>query len=219
MPLPICYLNGTFLPLAEARVSPLDRGFLFGDAVYEVVPVYGSRPFRLREHLDRLDRSLDGIRMPPVMSPCDWAHRSAQELIPAMTRARPSVSAGDRAAPSTAAIMHGRRICSRRYSRTARNWSRWPPPCWKRRAAVTADTFVGHGATSSRPPCSATFCSRSSAPTPARSKPSCSRTANSPKAPRPPCMWSRMASSTRRPTAGEYFPAPPATWSRNWPNA
>ncbi len=54
VPLPICYLNGEYLPLAEARVSPLDRAFLFGDAVYEVVPVYGGRPFRLREHLDRL---------------------------------------------------------------------------------------------------------------------------------------------------------------------
>ena len=54
-PLPICHLNGAYLPLAEARVSPLDRAFLFGDAVYEVVPVYASRPFRLREHLDRLE--------------------------------------------------------------------------------------------------------------------------------------------------------------------
>ena len=43
-PLPICYLNGDYLPLSEARVSPLDRAFLFGDAVYEVVPVYGGAP-------------------------------------------------------------------------------------------------------------------------------------------------------------------------------
>ncbi len=61
--LPICYLNGAYLPLSEARVSPLDRAFLFGDAVYEVIPVYGGRPFRLREHLDRLNRSLAAIRM------------------------------------------------------------------------------------------------------------------------------------------------------------
>ena len=70
MPLPVCYLNGEFLPLAEARVSPLDRAFLFGDAVYEVVPVYAGRPFRLREHLDRLVRSLAGIRMEPPLSAC-----------------------------------------------------------------------------------------------------------------------------------------------------
>ncbi|MEP6885799.1 MAG: D-amino acid aminotransferase [Gammaproteobacteria bacterium] len=73
MPLPICYLNGSYLPLAEARVSPLDRAFLFGDAVYEVLPLYSSRPFRLREHLDRLNRSLAGIRMPPPLLHADWA--------------------------------------------------------------------------------------------------------------------------------------------------
>ena len=72
MPLPVCYLNGEYLPLAEARVSPLDRAFLFGDAVYEVVPVYASRPFRLREHLDRLARSLAGIRMDPPLTHADW---------------------------------------------------------------------------------------------------------------------------------------------------
>ena len=79
-PLPVCYLNGNYLPLKEATVSPFDRAFLFGDAVYEVVPVYASRPFRLRQHLDRLNRSLDGIRMPPPMPHGDWAH-IFQELI------------------------------------------------------------------------------------------------------------------------------------------
>jgi D-alanine transaminase len=71
-PLPVCYLNGDYLPLQEARVSPLDRAFLFGDAVYEVVPVYGARPFRLREHLQRLDRSLDAIRMRPALKAAEW---------------------------------------------------------------------------------------------------------------------------------------------------
>ena len=79
-PLPVCYLNGAYLPLNEAKVSPFDRAFLFGDAVYEVVPIYGSRLFRLRQHLDRLNRSLAGIRMPPAMSHGDWAH-VCQELI------------------------------------------------------------------------------------------------------------------------------------------
>jgi D-alanine transaminase len=79
-PLPICYLSGDYLPLAEARVSPLDRAFLFGDAVYEVLPIYGSRPFRLREHLDRLNRSLAGIQMPAPLSHAEWA-RICQELI------------------------------------------------------------------------------------------------------------------------------------------
>ena len=79
-PLPICYLNGAYVPLKEASVSPFDRAFLFGDAVYEVVPVYESRPFRLRQHLDRLNRSLGGIRMQPAMSHGDWAHL-CQELL------------------------------------------------------------------------------------------------------------------------------------------
>jgi D-alanine transaminase len=74
MPLPICYLNGEYLPLERgARVSPLDRAFLFGDAVYEVVPVYAQRPFRLREHLDRLDAQPRGImRMAPPLSHAQW---------------------------------------------------------------------------------------------------------------------------------------------------
>ncbi len=72
-PHPICFLNGNYLPLEQARVSPLDRAFLFADAVYEVIPVYGGRPFRLREHLDRLTRSLAAIRMPAPMSHAQWA--------------------------------------------------------------------------------------------------------------------------------------------------
>ena len=59
-PLPICFLNGEFLPLREARISPLDRGFLYSDGAYEVTPVYGGRPFRFAQHHDRLTRSLQG---------------------------------------------------------------------------------------------------------------------------------------------------------------
>jgi D-alanine transaminase len=72
MPLPVCYLNGEYLALADARVSPLDRAFLFGDAVYEVIPVYSARPFRLREHLDRFHRSLSAIRLAPPRSHAQW---------------------------------------------------------------------------------------------------------------------------------------------------
>jgi D-alanine transaminase len=80
-PLPTCFLNGAFVPLEEARISPLDRGFLFGDAVYEVVPIYGARLFRLREHLLRLDRSLQGIRMAPVMAHEAWAKLLAELVL------------------------------------------------------------------------------------------------------------------------------------------
>lgn len=60
----VCYLNGRWQPLEEARVSPMDRGFLFGDGAYEVVPAYSGRPFRLDEHLSRLQRTLDAIELP-----------------------------------------------------------------------------------------------------------------------------------------------------------
>ena len=59
----IVYLNGEFLPLEEAKISVLDRGFIYGDGVYELVPVYGREPFRMPQHLARLQRSLDGIRL------------------------------------------------------------------------------------------------------------------------------------------------------------
>ncbi len=57
------YLNGQFLPLAEAKIPVLDRGFVFGDGVYELVPVYSNKPFRLDDHLRRMQGSLDGIRL------------------------------------------------------------------------------------------------------------------------------------------------------------
>ena len=57
------YLNGKMLPIEEANISVLDRGFLLGDGVYEVIPVYGSKLFRLQQHLDRLQHSLDSIRI------------------------------------------------------------------------------------------------------------------------------------------------------------
>jgi D-alanine transaminase len=71
-PLPICYLNGEFLPFAEARVSPFDRGFLFGDGAYEVMPVYAGRPFRAAAHCARLTRSLAAIRMQDPHTPNEW---------------------------------------------------------------------------------------------------------------------------------------------------
>jgi len=77
-PYPTCYLNGDLLPLAAARISPLDRGFLFADGVYEVIPVHRGRPFRLREHLKRLDDSLAAIRLPNPHDLEAWAAIVAQ---------------------------------------------------------------------------------------------------------------------------------------------
>ncbi|HET8877093.1 MAG TPA: D-amino acid aminotransferase [Casimicrobiaceae bacterium] len=59
----VVYLNGEFLPLRDAKISVLDRGFIYGDGVYEVVPVYARKPFRMPQHLARLTHSLDGIRL------------------------------------------------------------------------------------------------------------------------------------------------------------
>ena len=71
-PLPLSYLNGSYLPLSEARISPLDRGFLYADGVYEVMPVYGGRPFRFAAHSDRLARSLAAISMEDPHTPDEW---------------------------------------------------------------------------------------------------------------------------------------------------
>ena len=66
------YLNGSFLPLEEASISVMDRGFLFGDGVYEVIPVYGKRLFRLAHHLKRLQNSLDAVRISNPLTDGEW---------------------------------------------------------------------------------------------------------------------------------------------------
>jgi D-alanine transaminase len=74
------YLDGAFMPIAEAKVSAMDRGFLFGDGAYEVIPVYSRRPFRLPEHLLRLRHTLDGIRLANPHDDAEWA-RLVGEII------------------------------------------------------------------------------------------------------------------------------------------
>jgi D-alanine transaminase len=81
---PKVYLNGEFLALADARVPVLDRGFLFGDSIYEVIPVYAGRPFRLLQHLQRLDDSLRAIRMANPLSPTQW-----REMLERLVQERP----------------------------------------------------------------------------------------------------------------------------------
>ena len=70
--LPVCWLDGRYLPLSEPRISPLDRGFLFADGVYEVMPVYAGRPFRFTSHTARLARSLREIRMADPHTEARW---------------------------------------------------------------------------------------------------------------------------------------------------
>ncbi len=71
----LCYLNGDYGPLRDAKVSVLDRGFLFGDGVYEAMPVYGRRIFRFDDHLERLQRSLTKIGIDNPFSAAEWLER------------------------------------------------------------------------------------------------------------------------------------------------
>jgi D-alanine transaminase len=71
----LCFLNGEYLPVSQARVSVLDRGFIFGDGVYDVAPVYQRRLFRFDEHIARLNRSLDKIRITRPASREQWLER------------------------------------------------------------------------------------------------------------------------------------------------
>jgi D-alanine transaminase len=75
LPDTLCDLNGEVLPLSQAKVSVLDRGFIFGDGIYEVVPAYGGRLFRFEEHMARLERSLDKMRIRNPLSREAWLAR------------------------------------------------------------------------------------------------------------------------------------------------
>jgi D-alanine transaminase len=75
LPTSLCYLNGHYGPLNQARVSVLDRGFVFGDGVYEVVPVYGRRLFRFAEHMARLERNLGKLRIGNPHDHDGWLER------------------------------------------------------------------------------------------------------------------------------------------------
>jgi D-alanine transaminase len=75
-----CYLNGEYTRVCDAKVSVLDRGFIFGDGIYDVVPVYGRRLFRFDEHLARLERGLAKIRIPNPHSREQWLAR-CRELV------------------------------------------------------------------------------------------------------------------------------------------
>ena len=78
-PLP-CYLNGDYTTLPNAKVSVMDRGFIFGDGVYEVVPVYRGQPFRFAQHMARLDRSLAELRIANPLTHAQWRDIAAKLL-------------------------------------------------------------------------------------------------------------------------------------------
>ena len=72
LPRTLCYLNGEYTALQDAKISVLDRGFIFGDGVYEVLPVYAGKPFRFAQHMARLDRSLGELRMANPLTHAAW---------------------------------------------------------------------------------------------------------------------------------------------------
>jgi len=74
----LCFLNGEILPLSQAKISVLDRGFIFGDGVYDVAPVYGLRLFRFDEHMARLNRSLAKVRITSPATYDEWLQRCRQ---------------------------------------------------------------------------------------------------------------------------------------------
>lgn len=86
----VVHLNGAFVALRDAKISVLDRGFIYGDGAYEVVPVYARKPFRMPQHLARLQRTLDGIRLANPHSDAQWG-RLVADLVERQPFAEQSV--------------------------------------------------------------------------------------------------------------------------------
>jgi D-alanine transaminase len=85
LPSTLCYLNGAYTALRDAKISVMDRGFIFGDGVYEVLPVYAGEPFRFAQHMARLDRSLAELRISNPLSHAEWRDIAGQ-LVTDFTR-------------------------------------------------------------------------------------------------------------------------------------
>ncbi len=92
IPSTLCYLNGEYTPLCDAKVSVLDRGFIFGDGIYDVVPVYAGRLFRFDEHLARLNRSLTKLRIKGPHTDEEWLERCRQLITVAQEASSPSAN-------------------------------------------------------------------------------------------------------------------------------
>ena len=85
---PVVYINGEYLPQSQAKVSVLDRGFLFGDGVYEVIPVFSGKPLRLNKHLERMQRSMNRVLLENPLTQEQW-----QEIFQTLLDSNPG---GDR---------------------------------------------------------------------------------------------------------------------------
>ena len=90
LPDSLCYLNGQYLNLCDAKVSVLDRGFIFGDGVYEALPVYGRKLFRFEQHMARLERSLTALRIANPLRRGEWLEH-ARTLITSLAERQGTV--------------------------------------------------------------------------------------------------------------------------------
>lgn len=102
LPSTICYLNGDYTPLKNAKISVLDRGFIFGDGVYEVLPAYSGKLFRFAHHMARLDRSLAELRITNPLTHDGW-QEIALKLVAAhaLEMGSTALSDAEKAAKST----------------------------------------------------------------------------------------------------------------------
>ena len=98
LPDTLCYLNGEYGPLGAAKVSVLDRGFVFGDGIYEVVPVYAGKLFRFEEHMARLGRSLAKVRIANPLGREQWLERCRSRPAPPTSSSTSRSRAGSRCA-------------------------------------------------------------------------------------------------------------------------
>jgi D-alanine transaminase len=86
----LCYLNGEYSEIRDAKVSVLDRGFIFGDGIYEVVPAYGGKLFRFDEHMARLERSLAKLRIVNPHTRAEWLERCRKLVADLIARSAPA---------------------------------------------------------------------------------------------------------------------------------
>ena len=180
--LPLVYLNGEFLPPDQAKVSAFDRGFVFGDGVYEVIPVFGGRLFRLPHHLSRLEASLKEIRLHNPLSAGEW-QSDLHPADPGKWPARTSPSTCKSRAASRRAITPFRRRPCRPCSPTpSRSSIRRRRTSKNGVGGVTATTSAGAAAISRPSRCWPTPCCARRPSTRARPRPSCCAKASSPRA-------------------------------------
>jgi D-alanine transaminase len=102
LPDTLCYLNGDYTPLKDAKISVLDRGFIFGDGVYEVLPVYAGKLFRFTQHMARLDRSLAELRIPNPLTHAEWQSIAMQLVAARAHKIRAAAQNEGQNSPQTA---------------------------------------------------------------------------------------------------------------------